>query len=676
MSDAEPKPVPFGPFLLERRLAVGGHAEVFIARPKSGERPAPRLVVKRLLPAAREDGGFEILDQEATLHQAVNHPNVVRVFGAGMVLGEPYLAMEYVEGLDLHRLARRAEAESRRWPPELAVFVARRIALALAAVHSARDPEGRPLHIVHRDVTPSNVYLSLSGDVKLGDFGIARTGAEGPPVSGGGLKGKFGYFSPEQIEGELPDHRSDLFSLMAVLGELLIGQRVFAGGGQLAVLLSIREGDIGPLRAARSSLPAGLFDVCARGLARDPRDRFADATDLANALSGFETAGEAELAATLAEWVTWAADPAAFARTLRGRVADSVARMKAISRSSSKMRAVDPAAVAAIPPSQADSVRETLSRVERADGRVIEGVSFAKLVEMIATGDVTGLDRVELMGAAPCQIREIDDLARHLMPSTTQTTGHQNVLGVPDFAAELSETSLPMVLAKLRRDGETGVLFVERHARDTSQRKEIYLERGRLMHVASTEREELLGEYLVKRNVVARSDLELALARLRQHGGKLGDTLIALGLVDAMDVFRAIRDQGRDRVAAACAWTKGRASLYRGASPVRVEFPLDLDLASPIMAGLLITAGDARALLPGDATKLSCGAFHPSAADRRERGAAPGTLQRVPELATKGLTVGQAIVSLTAARDGARPVRAPEACAALAAARVLGWIEL
>ncbi|HEU5074911.1 MAG TPA: protein kinase, partial [Polyangiaceae bacterium] len=125
--------IPFGPFVLERRLAVGGSAEVFLARPRSGVAPAPRLVVKRLLPELREDDSFSLLEHEARMHQAVVHENVVRIFGAGKVGNEPYLAMEYVDGVDVYGLLRRAEAEQRKIPARLAVFIAYAVARALSS---------------------------------------------------------------------------------------------------------------------------------------------------------------------------------------------------------------------------------------------------------------------------------------------------------------------------------------------------------------------------------------------------------------------------------------------------------------------------------------------------------------------------------------------------------------
>jgi len=156
------------------------------------------------------------------------------------------------------------------------------------------------------------------------------------------------------------------------------------------------------------------------------------------------------------------------------------------------------------------------------------------------------------------------------------------------------------VLAHMRQKGESGALFVERGSNTGgASRKEIYLDKGRLLHVASSEREELLGEYLVRRGRLTREQLETALGTLSSYGGRLGDTLIGIGMVDAVDVFRAIRDQGRDRVATLCGWPEGLVTFYRGTSPQRVEFPLDLDLASPMMAGAIVRSkGEPQKLLP------------------------------------------------------------------------------
>ncbi len=182
---------------------------------------------------------------------------------------------------------------------------------------------------MHRDVTPSNVYLSVSGDVKLGDFGIARVEREGRVTHPNGLKGKFGYLAPEQVAGEPFNHRVDLFALSAVLGEMLIGERVFPGNGQYAVLLAIRDGNIEPFPGAAPRLPEKLVEVCKKGLGADPAQRFQSAADFTSALGPFELPSRKELAQELASLVTWALDQRELAKKIENRVRDSVQRMMA-----------------------------------------------------------------------------------------------------------------------------------------------------------------------------------------------------------------------------------------------------------------------------------------------------------------------------------------------------------
>jgi serine/threonine-protein kinase len=299
------------------------------------------------------------------------------------------------------------------------------------------------------------------------------------------------------------------------------------------------------------------------------------------------------------------------------------------------------------------------------------------LIEMIATGDLGGDDEVALLGEGLKPIRDITELARHLLPSTTATTSRIFEPGAPDYQALLRDTSMLEVLAHMRQKGETGALFVERsRAMGASVRKELYLNGGRLLHVASSDREELLGEYLVRRGRLSREQLDAALGSLQRFGGRLGDTLIGLQLVDAVDVFRAIRDQGRDRVAALSTWDEGLVTFYRGTAPTRVEFPLDLDLASPMMAGAILRSkGEPRTLLPKD-TLVVAGPRYEAGRLPRERGAAPASLQYVMTFVTDRLSIDAALERLTDYRPGreARAVSPKEAAAALLTAELLGWV--
>ena len=656
----EPKdstPQAFGPFVLQRRIAVGGTAEVFYARPRQGQRPAPELVIKRLLPERSKGDHYQALSREAELHRAVRHENVVTVFGAGMVGNEPYLAMEYVAGVDLHRLLRFASNENRGLPPFVAVYIARSVALALHAVHCACDETGAPLNITHGDVSPTNVYLSTSGEVKLGDFGVAHTALSLAADRSDSIKGKFGYLAPEQLVGDPFDQRADIFALGVVLGEMLIGGKIFPGNGQLAILLSIREANIELLRRAADQMPAALFQSCTRALSRLPEDRFPDAAAFAASLEPWCEGSKAR--ATLAEWVARALDANVLARQFEQR-------LRHVSQGNLAAKRAAPGA----PPASETSV------IRRNKLVIHAAVSFPTLIELAATGQLRLDDEVSLLGAEFRKVERIDELSRYLMPSTATTTGQLFEPGVPDFTADLAETPMIDVLARLRMRRESGALFVARtNRRGDPDRKDMYLSAGRLLHVASSDREELLGQYALRLKLIDQEQLDEALLHLRSFGGRLGDTLIGLGLAEPTAVFRAIRNQGRDRVASLCCWRDGRVHLYRGSEPGHVEFPLDLDLSVPMMAGAMLQlrqSGDPLAQI----TRLHPGRRFDSTASEEERGGAPPTLLELVKLLGTGLRLAEAIERLGAwGLQVGRAVSEREARAAVLVAIALEWLR-
>jgi eukaryotic-like serine/threonine-protein kinase len=589
-------PVKFGPYWLDARLAVGGTAEVYVARPIDANSQPRKLIVKRLLPHFASDAdGRTMFEREAALHAAVRHDNVVQVYGYGVVDDEPWLAMELVDGCDLYRLLRRMSADNTPMTSVVAAHIAREVLRALESVHNARDARGQPLGIIHRDVTPSNIYLSTSGLVKLGDFGIARSASRATLRSGASamLKGKFAYLTPEQVAGEPFDQRADLFSLAAVLAEMLLGKPLFAGSGQLAVLLAIRDCRIDALREARGTLPRGLFEVLERALAREPAQRFPTASALSEALDPFDTHAEASTleVSALVRWV---------------QAAPSTDQMAAVRESAGRIRAVMESRGAA----KEDSERSTgeyeamPSTVVTQDGDKLGPWAFARLVEAIATGQIGRGDSVDYMGRGMALIETIDELARFLPAPTANTTNRLDGVGAPDFVDDVSVAALVTVLLRVMETEDTGVLFAEgptesrRSPRGDHSgeggRKELYFVGGKLHHIASNNATELLGEYIVRRGIISRDELDFALAVLPRYGGRMGDTLISLGLVGSLDIFQAIRDQGRDRLVDLFQWRTGKLTFYADQKPPHVEFPLDLDLPPLVLAGV-------EAAEPGDA---------------------------------------------------------------------------
>jgi serine/threonine protein kinase len=578
--------VKFGPYVLESRIAVGGTAEVYLAHPADPRAGPSKVVVKRMLPDQLGDAeGRTMFAREAALHASVNHQNVVRVFATGETEdGEPYLAMEFVDGLDAHRLLRRVKQDEKSacLPVGIAAYIAQGVLRALESIHEAKGPDGAPLVIVHRDVTPSNIYLSRDGDVKLGDFGIARGSERGSlkSTAAGMLKGKFAYLAPEQVAGDPCDSRADLFSLATVLSEFLLGEPLFPGQGQLAVLLAIRDCRTDALDAIRGKLPEGFYDVLSKGLAREVERRWKTAGEFANALGPFIDAGARGALAAMVSG----------AMQTRSELRDSAKKLISA-------RPVEPAlgGFGNAAGERATGEYTSLPSFVRTTGGTQHGPwQFARIVEAIATGEVGRGDQVNYMQSGFRALEDIDELARFL-PMVTPHTSPVAGVGKPDQTHALEHVSmLEVLLGMLERD-ETGVLFAERAKSpdDRSARKELYFVRGRLHHVASSNASELFGEYLVRRGTLTREELDMALAVLPRNQGRMGDTLISLGLVSPVDIFQAIRDQGRDRVADLFMWKSGTAAFYRGQMAHHVEFPLDLDLPTLILAGM-------EAAVPGE----------------------------------------------------------------------------
>jgi serine/threonine protein kinase len=276
----------FGKYQLMERLGRGGMAEVWKARITGPAGFSRTLVIKRILPHLVEDEHFvQMFVAEARLSARLNHTNIVQVFELGDVEGEFYLAMEYVHGRDLVNTVR-AQLLRGMPMPGMAAFAVREVCRALAYAHGLTDDQGQPLRLIHRDVSPSNVMISFDGAVKLLDFGIAKALAdanENKTVTGT-LKGKFGYMSPEQVEGKDIDHRADLFAAGVVLHEVLTGKRLFKGGSDLQTIAMVRDAKVEPPSASNPSVPPELDAICLKALARDPDDRWRGCDEMAAAL--------------------------------------------------------------------------------------------------------------------------------------------------------------------------------------------------------------------------------------------------------------------------------------------------------------------------------------------------------------------------------------------------------
>jgi eukaryotic-like serine/threonine-protein kinase len=288
----------FGRYMLLERLGTGGMAEVFKAKSFGVEGFEKTLVIKRILPELALRPEFvEMFVHEAKLSVRLSHANIVQVFDLGRVERAPeapsyFIAMEYVAGLDLATVLARVRRAKARVPFGMAVFVASEVAKALDHAHRRRDEQARPLGIVHRDVSPQNILLSWEGEVKVTDFGIAKAqGLVADEAKTGELArtvhGKLAYMSPEQSMGAPLDGRSDLFSLGAVLYQMIAGTNPFAAPTEAETRRRVDRGEHPPLEIARPDVPSVLAAIVRRLLARSPDERFADAGRLHEQLLGY-----------------------------------------------------------------------------------------------------------------------------------------------------------------------------------------------------------------------------------------------------------------------------------------------------------------------------------------------------------------------------------------------------
>ena len=284
-------PQPFGPYELLRRVGRGGMAEVFLAKAPSVQ-GQPRLVaVKRMHPQLSDDrAAVDMLVQEAKLCMRFDHPAIAQTFELGHHDGVWYFVMEYVDGVDLGALQHIVTALGERLDPVAVAYIVARMARGLDHAHKMCGPDGRPLGIVHRDVSPQNVLISRRGEVKLIDFGVAKVAAKVEQTIAGVIKGKYAYMSPEQAAAQPLDARSDVFSLGICLFELLTTQGLFRQketSSPFAVLHAVREAAIPSVRSLMPSLPQALADVTDRCLTRDRTKRPASAAEVADALEAW-----------------------------------------------------------------------------------------------------------------------------------------------------------------------------------------------------------------------------------------------------------------------------------------------------------------------------------------------------------------------------------------------------
>ncbi len=460
-------PETFGRYVLYAPLARGGMATVYVARLVGDDGFSRLVAAKRLHPQYTENPDFvAMFRDEAHIASRIHHPNVVPVLDVVLVENEVILVQEYVHGVPLDRLMRAASKKGETIPANIAVAVVAGLLAGLHAAHETRDDAGAPLHIVHRDVSPQNVLVSVDGVPRLLDFGIAKTEAQAHVTRDGLLKGKVAYMSPEQIKNDAVSPGTDVYACGVVLWELLAQRRLHAGRTEVNIFAAVLRGELPtvtgalddamvPVDEARWRALLALEPVVARALAVDPKDRYASAAEMMHAL----------LAACPA------ATPMELARWVKTMGRDHLAHRQEIlaasdaSRRSSSLRAATPtssitpisgvqvASSAAIPPPPLSDAPSTVTlttleleaRTRR--GRLVPWAVAATflLLSGILLGVLAGRREPQVIVATPAST----GAALGHAPEATGATGASAPSPVEDEAAH-PEAAAPTAVPKTR----------------------------------------------------------------------------------------------------------------------------------------------------------------------------------------------------------------------------------
>lgn len=540
-----------GKYELVERLAIGGMAELYKAR-MLGDRGFRKVVaIKKILPQLATDTQFvNMFVDEARITAMLDHPNIVQVFEFEQEHDELYLVMQLVEGLDLFALMDMTRQIDEAMPMELAVFVTHELLDALDYAHTANDDTGSPLGIIHRDISPGNVLLSNRGNVLLTDFGIAWAYQRHQKTEAGKLKGKFGYMSPEQVEGGKLDVRSDLFAAGILLAEMLINRHLFVGQSDFDILLMVRDSNLERLLEFGNHIPIDLMTVLMKALSPRPDDRFQTA-------AGFREA--------LAEWLF----------SHRKRVSH-VEMSQYIDRVKERIEN----------PDQATDSKEESEPTPQAKGSNVSSKSNLKAPHDKTEHTIPEPNLAVGSGPRDTDLVQIDEaLETHVDADFEEQTreSHRSVryqrISTSSLADEPTEKGdfsqvLPMTLLYgLAARQATGLLMVEAD----SIAKEAYFQDGHPRFVGSNVKEERLGEFLVAKGTITPDELDDALQMLPHFDNHLIDALISLGFIEPIDALRLLSEQVRAKLIAVCQWAQGGYRWYEGRKTPKKARRLQID---------------------------------------------------------------------------------------------------
>ena len=609
----------FGDYELLRPLGVGGMAEVYLARTVRSQGFQKIVVVKRLLPhLARDPHYTKMFIQEATLTVQLQHANIVQIYSLDEHAGQPFIAMEHVHGKDLLRVIKRARERRVELPIEFCVHCLAEMLKGLGYAHGATGSRG-PLHLVHRDVTPSNIFISFEGEVKLGDFGVAH------PVSSSQAKrvlGKFSYLAPEVIEGEPADARSDIYSAGVVLWETLAQRPLFPGGNEAAVVRQILDQQPAPPSTHNPRVARDLDLIAAKALARKPEQRFATARAFEEALADYLFTRRLRWTRQHVAGVISALFPAdckpldlppPLPRTAASAAIDltafrDVAAVLPITVSLAAKQLPPPTSELSPPPATdfseitpwTESIELRLDDLDIDDTVRVEmtfdgddadrfyvsrrgraeptPATIDQLIDLLAS-DVDDITAVSLFGGPKIELRS---LARMLYWDTLSGLVEPDT--EPAVARPFDEVGVVQLLYQASMRRISGLLVLERES--TQQRRFVYLDQGVPQYIASDDPRDGVLPVMREHGLLSSQHLGDIVERVLTEQISLDWALMSSALrEDSEKVEQVFSATIRVRLFGAFGWRRGVFRLFPDAAP-----PVVLTVRLPPLVDMLVDA--------------------------------------------------------------------------------------
>lgn len=536
------KPVRFGNYNLIKKIGKGGMAEIFLATPVLS--PQFLVVIKKINPDLVEDKHYVTMFlDEARLMSCLMHPNIVQILDVNEVGGENYICMEYVHGKDLLTIFEYCIGAGITIPEDIGLHIILELLEGLDYIHNVKSPDNKELRIIHRDLSPSNILISLDGEVKIGDFGIAKAAFQKNVTRAGYIKGKIGYMSPEQVEGKNLDQRTDVFIAGLVLYEIFTQKMYYNIENEFEALKAMREARPKDRNELLRYMSPPIVDILLKALKKNPAERFQSAVDFSSAIRQYMI--ENRLSTNVKILASFMRSLFPTDESLLQQVHEAVSKSSAFIKSPEGRKRPEK--------SKVHNVRFFLKDRQQ---RVIGPFDIESLLNIIKIYNIPPETLASDDRKTFRPLEQFPLLIEAFQSGADKYTGIFSL--TPQYSGYLNEVSPTRLFYRFAAAKMTGKLVFKRD----DIHKSLYIRDGFPEYIETNIRNELFGEMLVNRGIITRVSLAKTLKEQERSKKKIGDILIERDYIKPGDLIKLLTEQMRTRYFELYNWEEGRYEFF------------------------------------------------------------------------------------------------------------------